>query len=116
MTATGHILETAILDLCGVIRVARTGSDLQIVIVTGADVGVVNYSGNRCATGIAINNTGQKFRVVCFLAGSSPRLAAGRSSIQKTLQLLQIHRKSGRNSVKCHANGRAVRLTKDIQF
>ena len=69
VSAPGGVLESAVLDLGGEVRMAGTGAVLQIGIVPGAGVFVVNRGGDGRAAGVAVQNSGEKFRPVGFLSG-----------------------------------------------
>ena len=68
VSASGGVLKSAVFDLGGEVRVSGTGAVLQIGVVPGAGVFVVNRGGNGCAAGEAVQNSGEKFRPVGFLS------------------------------------------------
>ena len=69
VSASGGVLKAAVFDLSGEIRMTGTGAVLQISVVPGAGVFVVNGGGNGRAAGEAVQNSGEKFRPVSFLSG-----------------------------------------------
>ena len=85
MAAAGCVLEAAVFNLGGVIRVTWAGTVGQIGIVSGTGIGIVNDGGNGGAAGKAIQDSRQKFRTVFFFPGGGPIVPAGGPAIQKGL-------------------------------
>lgn len=54
MAAAGRVLEAAVFNLGGVIRVTWAGTVGQIGVVSGTGIGIVNDGGNGGAAGKAI--------------------------------------------------------------
>ena len=69
MPAACRVLKAAILDLSGVVRVSRTGTVLQVGVVTGAGVFVADDRRNGRAAGEAVQNAAEEFGAVLFFPG-----------------------------------------------
>ena len=113
MAAASRILEAAVFNLGGVIRMTWPGTVGQIGVVSGTGIGIVNDGGNGGAAGKAIQDSRQKFRTVFFLPGGGPIVPAGSTAIQKGLQNIEIYGKSRRDAVQGHADGRPMGLAEN---
>ena len=92
MSSTCSILEASIFDLGGIIRMTGSGVILQIAIVTGTGIFVIDDSSKRSAASISIHNTTQEFRTVFLFPGRGPFILSGCSTIQKHLEFLDVYR------------------------
>ena len=116
MSAACRILEAAVFDLGGVVRMTGPGTVLEIFIVTGTGVLIVNHCGNGGTAGIAVQDACQKFRPVLLLPGCGPVVLTRCPAVEESLQFFQIYGKSRRDAVQGHADGRAVGLTENGEF
>ena len=116
MPAASCILKTSIFYLGRIVGVPGARTVFQIGVVSGTGIFVVDYCGNGSAAGEAIQDTGQKFRLVFFLPGSGPGILPRCPPAEKCLKLVKIYFQTRRNAVKRHPDGRAVGLTKNGQF
>ena len=57
MTTAGGILETAVLDLGGVVSMTGPGTIFQIGVITGTGVLVVDYRRKGGTAGVAVQKT-----------------------------------------------------------
>ena len=110
MSAAPVVLESAVFHIGGVVRVSGSGDGLEVGIVAGAGVSVVDHSGYGSTAGEAVINAPQEFRLVLFLAGCGPVVLSGGPAVKKGLQFFKIHGKPRRNAVQHHADGGSVGL------
>ena len=116
MTASRHILKALVLDLGGVVCVARPGGIQKIAVIFGAGVVIVNHSADGSAAGVTVHNAAEKLRGICFLPGGGVVVLSRGSPVEEGLQLLQVHRKTGGNPIQTHTDGRGVGLPENGQF
>ena len=116
MTASRHILKALVLDLGGVVCVARPGGVQKIAVILGAGIVIVNHGTDGCAAGVTVYNAAEKLRGICFLPGGRVVVLSRGSPVEKGLQLFQVRRKTGGNPVQTHADGRGVGLPENGQL
>ena len=85
MSAAGSILEAAVLDLGGVVRVTGPGTVFQILIISGAGIRIVDHGGNGCAAGVTVQDATQKFRFIFLFPGAGPVVLTRGPAVQKFL-------------------------------
>ena len=113
MAAAGCVLEAAVFDLGGVVRVPGAGAISQCFIITGVGIVIVDHGGNWRAAGKAIQNAAEKFGAILFLAGCGPVMLPRCPAVQELLQFLQVNGQPRRDPVQGHADGGTVGLAEN---
>ena len=85
MAAACYILIAAVFHLRGVVGVTGTGDVVEIGVVLGPGIFIVDDGGNGRAAGVAVQQACQKFGTVFLLAGGGPVVLAGCSAVQELL-------------------------------
>ena len=100
MPAAGDIVHVVVLHTRRVIGMSRTGLAAQLGIVLGARVGVLNDRSDGCARGVSINNAGDNVDGIGLAALGRGLVATGGATVQKGLQLLQVHGDTSREAIE----------------
>jgi hypothetical protein len=116
MSTTGYILIATVFDLGRIVSMTGSGAIFEVVVVTGTGVCVFDNCGNGSTAGISIHDSCQKLRTIGFLSCGGVIILTGRSAVKKILKLFKIHGKTGRNSVKGHADSRTMGLSENGQL
>ena len=113
VAAAPHILKAAVLDVGGEVGMRRAGLVPQLLIVSGAGVGVLNDGGQGRAAGHSIHQPAQDPGHIPLLPGGGGGVPAGGPAAEKGLELLQVHGLPGGQAVHRHPDGLRVGLTED---
>ena len=112
MAAAARILEAAVLEVRGVVRVARTRDVQQGLVVLAAGVRIVEDDGERGARRIAFIDAAEDLRLIRLHArGRALRAAPAAGDVRREIRLAE--RDARREAVHDHADLLAVRLAED---
>ena len=113
VAAAGHVLEPAVADLGREVGMAGPGAVPQVVVVSGAGVGVADEGRQGRAAGDVSHQSGDELRQVGLLPGRGrggvPRRPAGKERPQP----VHIDSKPGGNPLDGHADGRGMGLAEN---
>ena len=113
MPAASDIVHVVILHARREVRMSRAGLAVQLGVVLGARVGVLDDRCNGCAGGVPVDHTGDNVGGVGLAALGRRFVAAGGTTVQKGLQPLQVNSDTCRNAIERAADGGGVRLAED---
>ena len=108
MSAAAGIIEAAVLDLSGVVRMTGTHAPDQGAVVTAVHVGVADEAAYRCSAGMPIQDAGENFHLIRFPAGRGRGIPAGCAPGHEAGDVVFIDGCAGGNSVDDDADSRSV--------
>ena len=112
MATAARILETAVLELRRIVRMARTRDGLQGVIVLAPGVRILENDGERGARGVSFVHAAEDVRLVGLHAGRGTlRAAPAASDVRREIRFRE--RKARRHAVDDHADLLSVRFAED---
>ena len=110
VAAPPHVLAAAVLHLGGEVGVGGPGLVPELVVVFGAGVGILDDGGQRGSAGDAVHQSAQNLGRIPLLPGGGGGVPARGPALEEALELLQVHRLPGGQTVHRHPDGRGVGL------
>ena len=110
--ATATVIAEAELVRIGVVSVRRAEGISDVAVILGALVGVLDDERNRRASGATLENAGQDFHLILFLALGRKRRRTRLATIQVTLQIRFAERDTRRHAIDNRGQRDAMRLAR----
>ena len=113
VTAACHILFPAVFHMGGVIGMARSGMIPEIVVVTGAGIGIFNDGGDGGAAGHISHQAGEEYRLVRLFSCGGCGAAARSTAAEEGLQPIHVDGNARGDALHGHTDGRGVGLAEN---